>query len=501
MNPVRTEPEAGGLLRQAMKLMGVATDLAALLEPGEVPAQVVAHLSEGLDFKAVSVLLLDSQTRELQYAADFGVPPAVKAMGFRPDGTTWQVMERGTPVFIENMAIDQAVNASARPYFRSYACLPIAYQERRLGVLIVNYGETHHFGEVERQVLRAFASATAVALEKVRLLERLRQNSERLATLARLGTVFSESMELPHALEVLDRSIREQLPGIELSLCWIRDRQGRLEAGFSRGLEILGLTEAEATLGAERFLEGWVPSSDPVPLPQEQVLGALPAGRLLLPLALRAGAQLEGLLLLRAEAASPSFQALDLDFLQALSDRAGLAIHQAKRYRASQDAATLDSMTGVLNHGSFITQAVDQILDTRRADLDLSLLMLDVDHFKNCNDTHGHLFGDTVLMALAQEIRTHLRPTDLVGRWGGEEFVILLPGVGFDLARAIAERIRQAIEHMDLPTAAGERVQVPTISMGMSSLGEAIHTLPELVHTADQALYRAKTGGRNQVRW
>lgn len=496
----REEPEATDLLRRAVKLMGVATDLTALSEPGEVPTQVVAHLSEELGFKAVSVLLLEPQTGRLEYAADFGVPSEVKAMGFRPGGTTWQVMERGVPIFVEDMAVDRAVNAKARPFFESYACLPIAYRERRLGVLIVNYGETHTFDELERQILRAFASATAVALEKMRLLEGERRNSERLATLARLGTAFSESMELSHALEVLDKSIREQIPDMDLAICWIRNARGRLEPGFSRGLETLGLTEVQATAAAERFTEGWFPSEEPVPLPQEEVLGTPPEGRFVLPIALRGGAGLEGLLLLKAREESQPLRALDRDFLRALSDRAGLAIHQAKRFRASQDAATLDSMTGVLNHGSFTTRAVDFVVDARRSGRELSLIMLDADHFKRCNDTHGHLFGDTVLMALAQEIRTQVRPTDLVGRWGGEEFVILLPGVAIDFARTIAERIREAVERVVLPTPSGERVKIPSVSMGVGSLGEAIQTLPELVHSADQALYRAKSEGRNRVR-
>lgn len=125
--------------------------------------------------------------------------------------------------------------------------------------------------------------------------------------------------------------------------------------------------------------------------------------------------------------------------------------------------------------------------------------MFDADHFKSCNDTYGHLFGDTVLKALAREIRAQVRPTDLVGRWGGEEFTVLLPNVPFEVARAIAERVRSAAERLSLPTPAGEEVGAPTLSGGVASLGGDVETLEQLVNAADQALYAAKNNGRNQV--
>ena len=176
----RQEGAGDAMLFRAVKLMAVATDLTALSDPGEVPAQVVAHLSGELHFQAVSVLLLDAGSGRLEYAADYGVPAEVKALGFRTDGITLRVMNQGTPLFVEDMALDPHVNPNARSFFRSYACLPIAYRDRRLGVLIVNYGEAHSFEETERQILRAFASATAVALDKLHLMEEVRRHAEEL---------------------------------------------------------------------------------------------------------------------------------------------------------------------------------------------------------------------------------------------------------------------------------------------------------------------------------
>lgn len=486
-------------LQQAVKLMGLAADLTALSAPEDVPARVAEILPAEFGFKAVSVLLLEPRTHQLVYAADQGVPPQVKALGFRAGGATWRVMESGVPFFVEDMAHEPQANPDARPFLQSYAILPIAYRERRLGVLIVNYGSPHRFLDTERQVLRAFASATAAALEKVRLLEDQRLRSERLAALASLGAAFSESMEPSHALDVLDRSLKEQVPRAEAAACWVMDDRGRLGPGFSRGLEPLGVLEPDATKHAERFLRDLTPAEERTWLPQAQVFGTACGEHQVLPLVLRSGQEIKGLLVLWTEEGRRSVRSLDLDFLQALADRTGTALHQAQWFRAARDAASQDSMTGVLNHGTFTTRAREIVLEAQRSGKDAALLMFDADHFKSCNDTYGHLFGDTVLKALAREIRAQVRPTDLVGRWGGEEFTVLLPNVPFEVARAIAERVRSAAERLSLPTPAGEEVGAPTLSGGVASLGGDVETLEQLVNAADQALYAAKSNGRNQV--
>jgi two-component system, cell cycle response regulator len=158
--------------------------------------------------------------------------------------------------------------------------------------------------------------------------------------------------------------------------------------------------------------------------------------------------------------------------------------------------ATIDPLTSLKNRRSFIEQAHIEIARCQRYDLPLSLALLDVDHFKSINDTRGHAAGDEVLASLGTLLTSQLRTCDLAARWGGEEFVVLLPNTTQAAGTLLAERLRAAIETLDIYYD-GHPIHV-TASVGVAELlaGES----PDgLVDRADRAMYAAKVGGRNRV--
>jgi diguanylate cyclase (GGDEF)-like protein len=162
-------------------------------------------------------------------------------------------------------------------------------------------------------------------------------------------------------------------------------------------------------------------------------------------------------------------------------------------------AARTDAKTGLLNAAAWQREADTEIsrVQRARAGLPLALLLVDVDHFKRVNDTHGHLAGDQVLASLADVLRQQVRACDVVGRFGGEEFVILLPGASTTVAVKIAERLREQVG-TTVTTAADVEVRV-TVSIGAAVLGPNGDELHGLLAAADLALYRAKKAGRDQV--
>jgi diguanylate cyclase (GGDEF)-like protein len=161
-------------------------------------------------------------------------------------------------------------------------------------------------------------------------------------------------------------------------------------------------------------------------------------------------------------------------------------------------AARTDPKTGLLNASAWQREADAEVSRALRAGAPLSLLLVDVDHFKRVNDTYGHLTGDDVLRALATELRQQVRESDVVGRFGGEEFTVLLPRTDGAGACRIAERLRSSTCMLNV-AAAGNQISV-TVSIGVAELGQHGHDLFELLAAADLALYRAKDDGRNQVR-
>ena len=180
------------------------------------------------------------------------------------------------------------------------------------------------------------------------------------------------------------------------------------------------------------------------------------------------------------------------------SSFAFLLMHKERADREAYELATTDSLTGVYNRRTFEELAEPQLSRARRARVPVSLLMLDLDHFKRVNDTHGHLAGDHVLAAFAGLVRTCLRKEDLLARYGGEEFVVLLPGTSESAAAALAERIREHVASATL-RAAGREVRI-TVSVGLTSeAGDKLPPLEAMLARADEALYAAKAKGRNRV--
>ena len=159
--------------------------------------------------------------------------------------------------------------------------------------------------------------------------------------------------------------------------------------------------------------------------------------------------------------------------------------------------ASTDPLTGLLNRRRFLEQAGTEFLRSRRYRHELAVAMLDIDHFKAINDNHGHFVGDQILVALARATEKLLRNTDILGRWGGEEFVIFMPDTPLDGAAILAERLREALAQLPVDTTAG--VLRFTVSAGVAARSECDTGITDIMQRADAALYAAKNHGRNCI--
>jgi diguanylate cyclase (GGDEF)-like protein len=176
-----------------------------------------------------------------------------------------------------------------------------------------------------------------------------------------------------------------------------------------------------------------------------------------------------------------------------LSDRALTIRHDRDKARQLADS---DPLTGVLNRRAW-TEAALQALEQGMS-RPVALLFLDLDHFKSLNDCYGHATGDRALVAVAAALRDELRPTDLLGRFGGEEFVALLQGVDKENAVQIATRLCRRVHRLDVHTGQPRSDDLLTVSIGVA-MRSAADTVQSLTERADAAMYAAKLSGRNQV--
>ncbi|MCJ7734732.1 MAG: sensor domain-containing diguanylate cyclase, partial [Anaerolineales bacterium] len=194
-----------------------------------------------------------------------------------------------------------------------------------------------------------------------------------------------------------------------------------------------------------------------------------------------------------------SFDESDKRLMEQIGQQAVLSIQNARHYEEVTRQAKLDSLTRVSNHNNFIEilyQEGDLAVANRSP---LSLIMLDIDYFKLYNDTYGHTIGDQVLKLTVQAVQSHIKNTDTVGRWGGEEFGIVLPNATTRQANMVANRIRRTLSELPLFNVEGKTIPKPTISQGIGTIPDHTSDVGELVIIADQALYRAKDRGRDQV--
>jgi diguanylate cyclase (GGDEF)-like protein len=203
-----------------------------------------------------------------------------------------------------------------------------------------------------------------------------------------------------------------------------------------------------------------------------------------------------GILLMPPSGSGAPYGLSDLQFVTRIVRFASIAIENANLFRQ----ATTDRMTGLFSHHFFEKTLDEELERARRYKSTFCLLMFDIDHFKNFNDTYGHLQGDKIIQEIARQLARSIRQVDFPARYGGEEFAVILPAVDIKGAVVVAERIRRKIETFAFASANGGPPLHVTVSVGVAEFDpETVYAPSEIVRDADRALYQSKEKGRNRV--
>ncbi|GAB1691144.1 diguanylate cyclase [Krasilnikovia sp. M28-CT-15] len=382
---------------------------------------------------------------------------------------------------------------------RSIMVAPVQLKGRLIGIVYLDSRMARGiFTEDDVEVLTAITSHVAVSLETARaaqldLAVRTARQAQELAetlraSLAELTTILDPAQ----LLHQLFATLHTQL--------------GATTAALLRGTDPLTVTHLAGP--APGLVGGTVdPGTDPawtrlctnesatvlrdgkVPAAVAEVLGVHPT-TLVVPLVNRDGPV--GLVLL----GGPAFDDTARNVAATLTGQGMTAYDNAQLFTRVQELATTDELTGVHNRRHFFSLAAALFGVARRSGHGLSAAMLDIDNFKKINDTYGHGVGDDVIREVARRIAAALRESDILGRYGGEEFAVFLPGF-VDTETTALERIRLAVAAE--PVATRDGPVTVTISIGLASLNAHDDGLDQLLARADHALYQAKTAGRNQV--
>lgn len=194
-----------------------------------------------------------------------------------------------------------------------------------------------------------------------------------------------------------------------------------------------------------------------------------------------------------------SFTQEDLEMLVNIGQQASLALVNARHHTDVENRSQRDSLTGTLNHNAFVNMLDAQLREVKAFHSTLSVIMIDIDHFKQYNDEYGHLVGDHVLIEITKEVQRNIKKTDFMGRWGGEEFIVCLPDAQGQHAYQVASRIRSSIANINIYDRDNKTIPLPTISQGIAVFPYDCDSAEQLIDLADRRLYTAKIRGRDQV--
>ncbi|MFP4015336.1 MAG: GGDEF domain-containing protein [Chitinispirillaceae bacterium] len=212
---------------------------------------------------------------------------------------------------------------------------------------------------------------------------------------------------------------------------------------------------------------------------------------------LEAAGKLVGVLSLVEKSPLREFSQSDLELLTMFAQQAAMAIRTVQLLERARHQAETDSLTGLYNHRHFFEMSKKEVNRSIQENRSLSAIMFDIDFFKQVNDTYGHSVGDQVITSISNLCRQVFRKADIVGRYGGEEFSVILPDTDIVKAREVAERIRKGIEEIRFTSSQG--TFSVSISVGLACLNRRCCSLNDLICRADEALYEAKDNGRNRI--
>ena len=322
---------------------------------------------------------------------------------------------------------------------------------------------------------------------------RLRKSAVDLSALYETGKALGSLLDMKAILELTLNIVFMDLSPDAAAIYLIDTKTGQIKAEASRGFkEELAAIERDTD---KSLVQATITKGQPILLATYSRRYRLALGKQAMASALcvplRIGDKALGALLVCKEQPH-SFGFENERFLEALAHQAAIAIQNARLYWQTKEWASLDGMTGVYNYRYFTDRLEIEWNRAVRYEKPLSLIMIDVDLFKNVNDTHGHMVGDVVLREIAALLRKYTRETDVVARYGGEEFSIILPETHFKDAYLVAEKLRSAVEESVFHGGEeGLTIEI-TISLGLSNYPSTSFSRTDLLYQADQALYRAK---------
>ncbi|MEL6179818.1 MAG: sensor domain-containing diguanylate cyclase [Myxococcota bacterium] len=492
------------------------------LEVGSLCELLMAMAHERLFIDELAVLVHDEEAGLLHVEASVGLPEQVQSLVFRAqDGILWRLLLAGEPFSIVDLSgyprFEELFRGSGLEQLRGQTWVPMVIMGRVVGVLSLGRSRGQEALPVEElEFIGALASQAAVALSTARLYQfnaiarkELDRSLHKLSMLFNVTRAMSAVSDLTQLLRLILNQAVGSVRAQKGSLMLLDEDTDELVIRVVTGLPDKETERRinEGELACKRFARGEGVAGQVLETGESVCINRVDQDQRF---ARRDGSHVDSILCVPLLAESDvlgvinitnrldggAFEKEDEEILLALANQAAVAIARTRLY----EAAITDSMTLLYVRRYIMHRGKEEFRRCRRYKTPLALVMVDIDHFKSVNDTYGHPAGDRVIQAVARVLLGQLRDVDCAGRYGGEEFMLLLPQTAAQTALVAAERLRCEIEEMEVSIEEGKPLKV-TASFGIAEadLEAEEDSLEAMIKRADDALYQSKQAGRNRV--
>src|SRR5438270_4494625 len=462
----------------------------------EVLQRILAIAHDFFHLNNVAILLLDKDARELRVRSQIGwdVGEDTICLGYH-DGLTGASVAKKQPIYAPDVTKDPRYICCAQST-RSELAIPLMVRDEVVGVLDCQSDSIDRFDQETIELLTLFSTQASIALQNAHLYSLERKRARQLEAINTIAQQSTAVMDLEDLLARVCSVIQLAFQVSHVSLLLreesdlvMRAHQGTLTPCTPPGQRFPASQEPWSSVIAT---SGRVIDKDVSTIPEPRRLFYEAASRMSIPLI--SFGQTLGVLTLHSSEKN-AFRESELQSLESVADICANSIQNAHYVERVKQLAYLDGLTGIFNRRFFELRIIEEIERARRYGTGLAVIMADIDHFKGLNDEFGHLLGDEVLRQVSCIFHQQVRKIDIVCRYGGEEFAILLTQTNAEQAMAIGEKLRRMVASHQFPGVP----RTVTISAGVAVFSTHGTLRDELIRAADNGLYAAKQAGRNRV--